>query len=389
VVAAFLPKARDAPNNNTFLQVCSIKDLYQELHMRRVNVGIIGLGEVAQIIHLPILSALSERFRIVALCDLSQELLRLMGERYNIDKLYSDYHLLVEQEDLDAVLVLNSDEYHADSAIAAIRNGKHVLVEKPMCLTLREADEIIRVRDKAGVQVMVGYMRRFAPAFLEGVRQVLQIEKIRYARVRDIIGANRLIIEQSSVVHYPQDIPAQAKEERTERARELVREAIGDAPQELVGAYRLLTGLGCHDLSAMREIIGMPRRVVAAVQRNRFMSAVFDHDGFYTTFEMGTDSQRRFDAHIEVYGDTKCVHVQYDTPYIRHLPTTLHIHETLGDAYEKRIVRPTFTDPYTYELLAFYDVVTQNIRPKTSPEDFKQDLELFAMIIDSLARNGV
>ena len=97
---------------------------------------------------------------------------------------------------------------------------------------------------------------------------------------------------------------------------------------------------------------------------------------------------RRFDAHIELYGDKKSVRVQYDSPYMRHLPTTLHIHETPGTAYEERVVRPTFTDPYIYELLAFYDVVTQGVKPKTSPEDFKQDLELFAMIIEALARNG-
>ena len=60
-----------------------------------------------------------------------------------LERRYTKVAELAVQPDLDSVLVLNSDKYHADHTIAALRNGKHVLVEKPMCLTLREADEII------------------------------------------------------------------------------------------------------------------------------------------------------------------------------------------------------------------------------------------------------
>ena len=117
--------------------------------MERVNVGVIGLGEVAQIIHLPILQALSDRFRIQAICDISPGLLRAVGDRYGIADVdrHDDPFDLARRPDLDAVFVLNSDEYHADCVIAAAQSGKHVLVEKPMCLTFAEADAIIRARD--------------------------------------------------------------------------------------------------------------------------------------------------------------------------------------------------------------------------------------------------
>ena len=72
--------------------------------------------------------------------------------------------------DLDGVLVLNSDEYHAECVIAALERGLHVLVEKPMCLSPREAEEIIACRDRTGLTVMVGYMRRFAPGVHRGRR---------------------------------------------------------------------------------------------------------------------------------------------------------------------------------------------------------------------------
>jgi predicted dehydrogenase len=354
--------------------------------MEKVKVGIIGLGEVAQIIHLPILTSLNDRFEVRALCDISENVLQKIGEQYAITNLYMDAAELVKQEDLDAVFVLNSDEYHAECAIAAARNGKHVFIEKPACLTLDEAVAVIQARDEAGVQMMVGYMRRFAPAFISALNELPKLGSIRYVRIHDIIGQNRLIINQASVVHRPDDIPEGAIRDRQERGIRLVEEAIGNTSVELRNTYRLLCGLSSHDISAMRELIGIPERVVSAVQwRNgMYLNAIFEFNGFYAVLETGVDNQRRFDAHIEVYGEEKSIRVQYDTPYIRHLPTTLIVNETVGEAYNETIYRPTFKDAYTLELEAFHDAISNNSRPKTTIEDFCEDLIIFRMIIDAL-----
>jgi predicted dehydrogenase len=361
--------------------------------VEQVKVGLIGLGEVAQVVHLPVLEALGDRFAVHALCDVSPTLLTAMGDRYGVpdERRHADFRTLVAEDGLDAVLVLNSDEYHADCVVAAAERGLHVLVEKPMCIAPSEADAIVAARDAAGVQVMVGYMRRFAPAFRQAVEAVQRLDRINYVRVRDIIGPNRLIIDQAATVLRPDDIPPDLARDRTARATRLVREAIGDVPAELVSAYRLLLGLNSHDLSAMRDLIGMPQSVPAAEAWNggRYLTAILRYDGFCAVLETGVDAQSRFDAHIEVYGDRRSVRIQYDTPYIRHLPTTMVVHETDGTAYTETVSRPTFTDPYTHELLAFHDVVRKGERPRTTPEDFMDDLRLFGMIVDALRASGV
>ncbi len=358
--------------------------------MTRVRVGVIGLGEVAQVTHLPILSQLDDRFEVAAVCDVSPGLVEAVGDLYGVANRYTDAADMVQQADLDAVFVLNSDEYHADHTVLAVKAGKHVLVEKPMCLTGREIDEIVAARDAAGVQVMVAYMRRFAPAFVQAIDEVRALGKINYARIRDIIGQNALIIEQAVNVRRFDDIPAAASADRAERAKRLVAEAIGEASPELVRSYRMLLGLGSHDLSAMRELIGSPQRVVAASQWNggSFMNAILDFGEYHATFEMGVDRQRRFDAHLEVYGETRQIRVQYDTPYIRHLPTTLEIRETIGEEYRETVLRPTFKDAYTVELEFFHDVVTGKATPKTPPEDFSADLRLFQEIIERLRESA-
>jgi predicted dehydrogenase len=354
---------------------------------RRLNVGLIGLGEVAQVIHLPVLESLPELYKIAAVCDISARLTESIGDKYNVPNRYSDAHELVKQEDLDAVLILNSDEYHAECAIAAANNKKHILIEKPMCLTFAEADAIIEAKNRNGVRVMVGYMRRYAPSFVEAVKEIGGMDKIQYARVRDIIGPNSYFVKQSSRTMMFDDIPEAAKKDRQSRSDRLFPEATGTESSVINQAYRILTNLGSHDLSAMREAIGMPRKVLGAKSTNNgcfFMNAILDYGDFSVMYETGIDLQGRFDAHIEVYASSKSVKVQYDTPYIRHLPVHMTVQETDGEAFKSSVIRHTFTDPYTVELRTFYDTVTQNIEPKTTPEDYKQDLKLFRMITDSM-----
>lgn len=357
--------------------------------MRKLKVGIIGLGEVAQIIHLPILKSLSDRYEISALCDISPALLEWTGQHYNVENLYTDAIELTEQVDLDAVFVLNSDEYHAECAISAAKNNKHILIEKPMTLTESDADALIRARDDSGVQVMVGYMRRYAPTFTKALEEVQSLGDLQYARIRAIIGQNRLIIDQSSVVQRFNDIPKEAMEDRSARAKRMVDEVLGDAPQQVKNSYRLLCGLNSHDLSAMRELIGMPKRVLSASHWNNgyFITATFEFEGFNATFETGVDNQLRFDAHIELFGKSKMMKLQYDTPYIKSLPITLNVTETIGEAFEESVHRANYKDAYVVEIESFYDVVTKGTAPKTTPEDYKQDLTLFKMICDALLKN--
>jgi predicted dehydrogenase len=353
-----------------------------------LRTGVIGLGEVAQVIHLPVLQALPELYEVRSVCDISPTLVKVVGDRFGVPGRYTDPDEMLAGEELDCVLVLNSDEYHADCVTAALRRDLHVMVEKPMCLNVREAHDIIAARERSGTHVMVGYMRRFAPAFLEAKLKVAELGRINYARVHDIIGHNHLIVAQTSTVERPTDIPRSLVEERWSRGSRLVHEALGDVPDELANAYRLLCGLGSHDISAMRELLGRPRAVAAARQwrGGGFITALLEYDDFLVTYETGVDAQLRFDAHIEVYGENSSFRLQYDTPYVRHLPTTLVSTDTVGDSFAQTVVRPHFKDPYTSELEYFHAAVSSDTAPKTSPEDFVEDLDLFAELIGVLAQ---
>jgi predicted dehydrogenase len=121
--------------------------------------------------------------------------------------------------------------------------------------------------------------------------------------------------------------------------------------------------------------------VLFAAQRigGSYLTAIFDYGPFVCHFETGIDAIPRFDAHLEVYGSHQVVRVQYDTPYVRNLPTRLFVTEENGRGGVRSLdSHPAWGDPFVAEWRAFYENITERKVPKTGPADFLQDLELFA-----------
>lgn len=110
-----------------------------------------GCGEATQILHQPSLSRLNHKSQTTAQCDVNATVLEKVWNAWQVDKRFQDYQDLIAQDDVDTALIANPDAYHAKVALAAIAVGKHVLVEKPMCISLREAGEIIAAQRQGGI----------------------------------------------------------------------------------------------------------------------------------------------------------------------------------------------------------------------------------------------
>ena len=349
---------------------------------RRIRVGIVGCGEVTQIMHWPSLYQLGDKFEVTALCDVSPLILEELGKLWNVRTLTTNHRDLVARSDVDAILVANPNAFHAEVTLDGVAAGKHVLVEKPMCVTRREADQIIGAQKNSKVAVQVGYMRRYAPAFLEGCEEVKAMEEIKFARVRDFLGSNSLIVNPTSRVIRDEQLPSSVKNDARLRDEALMDEALGGKPSPVLRrAYAVMLGLSSHDLSAMRELLGMPNKVLFAAQRGGglYLAAAFDYGPFVCQFETGIDGIARFDAHLEVYGEQKVVRIQYDTPYVRNSPIRLFVTKDNGHGGVTNVdSHPVWGDPFVAQWKTFYENVTENKPPKTGPADFAQDLELFA-----------
>ena len=115
-----------------------------------------------------------------------------------------------------------------------------------------------------------------------------------------------------------------------------------DAPDDLVRAYRGLTALSSHHISAMRGLLGEPRGVVAAHRTNggANTAVIFDYGHFVANYDAVVDDLGVFDAMIEVRSNTKRVRIIYDTPYIRSLPTRLEVTEATPAGPVNRTLGP-------------------------------------------------
>jgi len=126
-----------------------------------LRIGVIGLGAVAQAVHLPLIAKHPEVFRPTALCDLSATTCARLADRLGIDDMrrYGSALDLIEDEELDAVAIVTSGS-HGELAAAAARAGLAIFCEKPLAYTLAEADALAELEPR----LMLGYMKLYDPA---------------------------------------------------------------------------------------------------------------------------------------------------------------------------------------------------------------------------------
>jgi predicted dehydrogenase len=127
-----------------------------------IRLGYIGCGFMAQNVHLPNFSSLRD-CRLVALAENRGALGEEVAKRYRIPKVYRDHRQLLEEKEVDAVAV--SADYAQQGEIAAdfLRVGKHVFVEKPMAVSVEQAERILQAAEEGRTRVMVAYMKRYDP----------------------------------------------------------------------------------------------------------------------------------------------------------------------------------------------------------------------------------
>lgn len=130
--------------------------------MGKVKLGVIGLGSVAQLIHLPNIIKL-ENATLTAVAEIKKNRLNLIADKFEVDKRYTDYHKMLEDVDIDAVIIATPTHTHKDIAIDCLTAGKDVLVEKPLARSYLEAKEIVDVAKKYKRKLMVGMNLRYRP----------------------------------------------------------------------------------------------------------------------------------------------------------------------------------------------------------------------------------
>jgi predicted dehydrogenase len=131
--------------------------------MEKARIGIVGLGSIAQTIHLPILSKFSD-VEIVAVCDVDRTKAQVVADKFKVRRYYNNFEkMLAIEQDLDGIDICTPTKLHKEMAIAALAEKNNVLIEKPLARTVLEAEEIAAAAKKYHQALMVGMNNRFRP----------------------------------------------------------------------------------------------------------------------------------------------------------------------------------------------------------------------------------
>lgn len=136
---------------------------------RLLRVGVLGCGPIAQAAHLEA-CVKARNAELYAICDVAKDLVKRVDAIYEPRANYLSYDEMLADPSVEAVIVAVSDQFHLEAALRALDAGKHVLVEKPLAVTV---EECVLLREKAkttGLRLQVGTMKRFDPGIVAAKR---------------------------------------------------------------------------------------------------------------------------------------------------------------------------------------------------------------------------
>jgi predicted dehydrogenase len=357
--------------------------------MAKIKVGVIGCGAIAQIQHLPHLEELRNEFELVALSDISAKLLAAIGTEYGVppERQFLDYHDLVDSE-LDAVIVCSSGS-HAAPTIAAAQAGKHILVEKPMCTTVREAQEMVAAAGATGVVLMVAYMKQYEPAYKYARERMREMSDVRFIQVNHLHPDNNLHVSEFDVLRFD-DLPPGVLESSQAEHRELIAEALGypsgDAvPPAMEYAYSMILGSMIHDIGNVHGVFGPPAAVLSTEiwAEGHGISTVLGYDDDKRAVCSWVDLPElwEFEETMEVYGSRERVIVSFPTGFSRGLPSTVSVHSMYTNGLPWRKESSWHDNPFKLELQHFGHCIRTGVRPATDGVTTIHDIALVREIV--------
>ncbi|MBZ9936223.1 Gfo/Idh/MocA family oxidoreductase [Mesorhizobium sp. BR1-1-16] len=347
-----------------------------------IGVGVIGCGEIAQLMHLPYIQELPA-FRIAALCDISAGALEKLGTQYGITALYDDYRALIADPGVDAVVVCTYD--HVEIVSAALAAGKHVLVEKPLAFTPEEARPLVERAEASGLIAMVGYMKLYDPGYEIGLEKIAAIGKPRSIHIHDFAG--RFDTYGSLyTLHRANDIPADVMATSRASASGRIEGSLGPDHAGYVGLYLLLLMLGSHDLAVLRGAFGTEGRVRYAqpVGEDQLLAVLEFGDGVPCLLDIGVAHYEWWDEFLHVHGDKDEVRIQFQNPYWRHASAIVKLREAAASGESERILPGVPDTAFRREWKHFADCIQNGTKPRTPLSDGVADLDLAVAIIKAM-----
>ncbi len=310
--------------------------------MKKYNVGIIGAGRIGKL-HAENLVHCVPQANVVAIADVFADNIKAWANDLGIEKVYSDYHDILKDKEIEVVLICSPTNTHSQITIEAANAGKHIFCEKPIDYDLNKIHAALDAVKKAGVTFQVGFNRRFDHNF-SAVRKAVQDGKIGDVN----------IVKVTSRDPNPPSI-------------DYVKVSGG-----------LFLDMMIHDFDMMRYLSGSEVEEVfaaGAVLVDPAIGEAGDIDTAIVTlkFKNGAlgviDNSRKaaygYDQRVEVFGSKGCVTVKNDTDN----STEISTEEAVTTLKPKYFFLERYKDSFIEELTCFFNSVSNGEPTKVGAID--------------------
>jgi inositol 2-dehydrogenase len=139
--------------------------------MKKIAIGVLGVGEMGKR-HAENVRHLVPGAVLVAVADVAGARAKQIAEELEVAKSFGSLEAMLECKEVQAVLIATPDKFHAQGVFEAAKAGKDILCEKPIALTLADAYTALDAVSKAGVQLQIGFMRRYDPAHAAAMKRI-------------------------------------------------------------------------------------------------------------------------------------------------------------------------------------------------------------------------
>ncbi|MFC7157542.1 Gfo/Idh/MocA family protein [Halomarina halobia] len=349
-----------------------------------MQVGLIGAGNIAQIMHLPYLVEIPET-EVAAIADPGTNVVEELGDRYDIPGRYtnSDDLIAEEAESLDGVVIATPMHTHAETAITALEADLHTFVEKPVAVTPEDAADVVAAADDTDAVCMIGYMKRYDPSYKRFAEELENAESI------DLITNTVIPPDVGSVIgevydNIPADLDDEFLQASGEQRAAQLQAAIGTDDETLTRAYGYHLESICHDVNALRGLFGEVTAIdhVDVFNGWQYLTAQLRYEGDRRcTLQSGATERKWYDERIRVDAPEGSYALEFSNAFIKNTPTEIKIKRGGTEEIEESRQTPSHEESFKLELEYFVECAEGREEVLTGPREAKRDVELIADLI--------
>jgi predicted dehydrogenase len=358
---------------------------------RTVRLGYVGAGNLAQKVHLPNFTSI-EHCELVALAEVRRDLGQRVQRRYDIQTLYAGHHEMAADPEIDAIAVSAPFALQGEIARDCLLAGKHVFMEKPMAVSLAQADRILDAERRGGARLMVGYMKRYdtgnelVHATVSRWRSTGELGRLLYVRAHGFCGDWQAGI----------DTPVESTDEKPPVLAGADQQTVLPdwLPAEHHGRYLGYLQQYTHNVNLLRYILDagddVRVRVVDLDADGRVGVVILSIGGVRCVLETAQLRYHRWDEHTQAYFERGWVHTWAPPLLLRNAVAEVEIYRSdeggasgpLGEQGVQHTITRALPEPrwswaYKREAEHFVECLRSGAPFRSSGADTRTDVRLF------------